>query len=235
MSETGEGLCTRGCTTPHPARARIPSARATLSRKGRGKRVCRAHIDRPPPSSPWTLSKAPHVCAGRAGAPVFFFKAPGTPVVPALALSEGMAERRAAHQPWSCPHAHSAHGRLAALHRGVFTTASGRAFRAGARPAAVSRLPAGTRSGPGRSSDAARGRAGEARTRAPRPSPAKQRPAERPLRGRDECENIPRLRREYDGDDHFTIGSGGPSLQDLREPQACLPSQYWDISRWPGR
>ena len=128
-----------------------------------------------------------------------------------------------------------ARGRLAALHRGVFTTASGRAFRAGARPAAVSRLPAGTRSGPGRSPDAARGRAGEARTRAPRPSPAKQRPAERPLRGRNTCENIPRLRREYDGDDHFTIGSGGPSLQGLREPQACLPSQYWDISRWPGR
>ena len=139
------------------------------------------------------------VCAGRAGAPVFFFKAPGTPVVPALALSEGMAERRAAHQPWSCPHAHSARGRLAALHRGVFTTASGRAFRADARPAAVSRLPAGTRSGPGRSPDAARGRAGEARTRAPRPSPAKQRPAERPLRGRDACEYIPRLWRQYDG------------------------------------
>src|SRR5258707_13689442 len=55
--------------------------------------------------------------------------------------------------------------RRSALHSGVLS-ASGRAFREAYRPS-VSRLPAGTRSGPGRSPEAARVRACEARARAP--------------------------------------------------------------------
>ncbi|MBV6487029.1 MAG: hypothetical protein GHHEDOFH_00967 [Pseudorhodoplanes sp.] len=127
---------------------------------------------KPAPSHPSSKVKQPEPrlfpCCGQAGAPVFFVAAPGTPVFlcPRRTRGTWSAGRRtilAGRAPCGTR-------RLPALHCGVFTPASGRAFSR-AFYTGVSRLPAGTPSGPGRSPDAARGHAGEARTRAPHPPP----------------------------------------------------------------
>jgi len=62
--------------------------------------------------------------------------------------------------------------RLSALHRGVFTPASGRAFRRGHSASSVSQLLAGVLSNPRRSPVAARARGYESHPRAPHPIPS---------------------------------------------------------------